>query len=233
MRLSTVFTLGTLSSLAFGPVLGQMLGPPSFDQSVSRISFKSVDVSPLRPWARQRTPMASDDELDRQISSNLQFIFHNMLNRRHFIVAPRPTDVVSEIAQILELEDRLDGMLTDGHRLTVDNAAPAKDFVERVGRLARRLHDGFTKYFREGYGSDCRLDLELSNDPAVQLAAFLTVSETISQELTERTEDYFLSSAPGAVSLNHYRNSSISALSSTLERIAKVVTRRLEAAKSR
>lgn len=209
------------------------MGPPSFDQTVARVSFDSVDLSPLRYWARERTPNASDDELDRRISANLRFIFYNMLNRNHFIVAPDPTDVISNIAKILELEDRLGGLLRDGHRLMAEDSTPARQLVRQIGGVAKQLHDHFTSYFTEGYGSDCELDLEVSDDPDVQLAAFLAASERISQQLVDRTDDYFLSPVPGSVSLNQYKSSSITALSATLERVSKVVVRRLDAAKSR
>ncbi len=210
-----------------------MMGPPSFDRSVAGISFDSIDLSPLRHWARKRTPSASDDELDRRISVNLQFIFHNMLNRNHFIVAPDPTDVIANIAKILALEDQLNGLLEDGRRMKAEDSGPAGQLVRQVGVLAKQLHDHFTSYFTEGYGSDCELDLEISDDPDVQLAAFLSASERISQQLVDRTGEYFLNSAPGSVSLSQFRSSSITALSTTLERVSEVVVRHLDAAKSR
>lgn len=210
-----------------------MIGPPSFDQSVARISFEGVDLSPLRPWARQRTPGLPDAELDRRISSNLQFIFHNLLNRRHFIVAPEPSDVITQITRILHLVDELNRLMEDGHRKISRDADPDKRLVEEIGQLAKRLHDCFTAYFTEGYDSAYQLDLRVSPDPTAQLLCFLSESEIIVRQLTDRTDDYFLSSAPASVSFEQYRSSSISVLSASLERLAELVTRRLESGAAR
>lgn len=233
MQLPTVVAFLTILLFAPGWIVGQMLGPPSFDQSVARISFESVDFSPLRPWARQHSPDVSDEELDHRISVNLQFIFHNMLNQRHFIVAPQPEDVIAQIAQILEIVDELNGLLTRGHRMVAAETGPSRQLVQEIRKLAKRLHDDFTLYFTEGYRSVYRLDLRMSRDPTAQLASFLSESEAIARQLTDRTDDFFLSSVPGSMSLAQYQGPSISVLSASLERLADAVAKQLEAREAR
>ena len=217
--------------IAPGLVRGQMSGFPSFDQSIAKASFESLDLNPLRPWARLRIPDVSDDELDRRLSANIRFIFHNMLNRRHFIVAPEPETVVVQIAEILRLVQELNGLV--GPRRTVaGERVRDRRLVEEVRRLARELHGEFTDYFTEGQSSSFEINLRVSRNPTAQLSFFMSASRKITRELTTRTDNFFLSSAPGAVSLEQYRSSSIGVLSAALERLAGEIAKRLEAAEA-
>lgn len=229
MRFLAGCILCLVTLCAAGTASARTAGIPSFDQSLARISFESVDLSPLRPWAHQRVPELPDDELDQRISANIRFICHNLLNRRHFVVAPDPGEVVAQVVQILELLDRLNGLLEDGRSMELRKPETRQDFVKEVGTVAKRLHDLFTAYFTEGYGSAYRFNLRVSSDPVAQLRNFIAESEAIVGQLTDRTEKFFLNAAPGAVSLEQYRSSSIGVLLRSLRRLADIVARRLEA----
>ncbi len=201
----------------------------AFERSLREIACDALDLARLREQARMRSPSAADKEIDLLIERNLRFIYHNKLNRQRFLVAPDPQSVVDRIVVVLELNGRLGGLVSDGRRLfgREDPGLSADELVEEVGSAARELKRAFAGYFLEGHSSSYSVQVPLSRDTSTQLAYFLIQSGQITNELSQRLDDYFFNSSPQAVSLAQYRNSSVGTLADSLQRLSDLVGKRL------
>jgi hypothetical protein len=201
----------------------------AFERSLHEISVASLDVERLRERVRLRSPAANESQIDRLIERNLHFIYRNKLNRQRFLVAPDPQSVVDRIVVVLELNQRIGTLILDGRRLigTEDPGPPADMLVREVGSAARELKRAFGGYFLEGHSSSYSLELPVSRDVPTQMAHFLIQSGRITNELTQRLDDYFFTSLPQAVSLETYRSTSVATLADSLQRLSDLVGKRL------
>lgn len=199
----------------------------NYERSLYATSFDQVDWSSLTAIAGSRAE--SEVELQQLCERNLKYIYHHKLNRRRFLVAPKPQVVVDRIVGILEASERLTGLLLRARGLLSRDALSADNrlLVQQVGRTARELRSQFTDYFLESHASAHTFQVPRSGDPAAQFSAFLLQSHRINLELSRRLDDYFFDGSPGAIRLDQMQSSNISALAESLEVLAGVVNRSL------
>jgi hypothetical protein len=178
------------------------------------------------PELRRRQNSLSDRELDQVVQRNLRYIFFNRINRSHFLVAPAPRKVITQIDLILQLNQKLKGVLHRGRLLMAQDYSRRElfDLLDEVNLLARDLK---SEFFVEGHASKYSLLFSDSRDCAVQLAHFLVQSSKISVELNRGFEQYFFGASPGAISLNEYGENSIGTLIESLEMLSNKSARKL------
>jgi len=201
----------------------------TYERSLKRVSFESVDLAPLTSELRRRQNTLSDRELDQVVQRNLRYIFFNRINRSHFLVAPAPRKVITQIDLILQLNQKLKGVLHRGRLLMAQDYSRRELFalLDEVNLLARDLKSEFFEFFVEGHASKYSLLFSDSRDCAVQLAHFLVQSSKISIELNRGFEQYFFGASPGAISLNEYGENSIGTLIESLEMLSNKSARKL------
>ncbi|HUV13089.1 MAG TPA: hypothetical protein VMY18_05560 [Acidobacteriota bacterium] len=194
----------------------------TYERSLKLVSFESVDLAPLTSELRRRQDALSDRELDQVVQRNLRYIFYNRINRSHFLVAPAPNKVITQIDMILQLNQKLKGVLQRGRLLMSQDYSRSELFalLDEVNLLAKDLKSEFFEFFVEGHASKYSLLFSDSRDCAVQFAHFLVQSSKISVELNRGFETYFFGASPGAISLNEYGENSIGTLIESLETLS-------------
>jgi hypothetical protein len=199
----------------------------SYERSLYATSFDQVDWSSLTALAGDREQ--GNGEVQLLCERNLKYIFHHKLNRRQFLVAPRPQVVVDRIVSIMEASQRLTQMLTRA-RTFLANPPPREDsriVVQEVGRVARDIRSQFNSFFLESHAGSYSFQVPRSGDPSAQFTSFLLQSQVINRELTQRLDDYFFDDSPGSVRLEQMQAGNISALAESLEVLAGAVNRNL------
>lgn len=206
--------------------------PSTYEQSLEFVSFESVDLAPLTSELRQRQGSLSESQLQDLVERNLRHIFYNRINRIHFLVAPTPEKVITQIKLILSLNERLRNTLRRGRFLLAEGASVTDQYavLDKVKVLAKELKSKFSEFFVEGHTSRYSLLFSDSRDLSVQFAHFLIQSNSISVELNKRFEQYFFGASPGAVSLNQYEEDSIGTLIESLEMLSNTHARRISSA---
>lgn len=200
-----------------------------FERSLVRITFDQVDLAGLSREASRRGHGDSDEAAWRICERNLTYVYHHKLNRQRFLVAPRPQDVADQIAAILQKEDRLNQLIREGRELRGDHwdGGRWRTLVSEIEQTARELKSLFSAYFVEAHSAEYSFRVPTSTDPLEHQAVFLGESRRISNLLGTQLDDYFLSSSPGAVDISHFRGSSILTLATSMERLARLVSRRM------
>jgi hypothetical protein len=167
--------------------------------------------------------------MDGVIQRNLQYIFHNRINRNHFLVAPDPDYLIAQIDAILQSRNKLDQVLREGRVLLGQEYSRSQllSIVDEIGALAKNIKAAFFKTFVEGHVSRYSVLYPVTDDPAAQFAYFLVQSQRISLELDHQFEKYFFAVSPGAVNLNDYEGNSIGTLLESLEELSSGVGKRL------
>jgi hypothetical protein len=222
---------GVLAFLMIGLMTSPSNGWSSshYERSLKSVSFESVDLAPLTVELKRRNESLSETELDELVQRNLRYIFYNRINRSHFLVAPAPEKVITQIDQILKLNGKLEGVLHEGRLLMSQDYSRSElsALMDDVSFLAREMKSEFFEFFVEGHVSEYSLLISDSRDSAVQLAHFLVQSNKISVELSRGFDEYFFGASPGAISLNEYEKSSIGTLIESLERLSIAYARRI------
>jgi len=216
-------------------LLGLIISPAhaiassTYERSLKLVSFESVDVAPLTSELRRRQDALSDRELDQAVQRNLRYIFYNRINRSHFLVAPSPKKVITQIDLILQLNQKLKGVIQRGRLLMGKDYSRGEVFAlfDEVNLLAKDMKSEFFRFFVEGHASKYSLLFSDSSDCAVQFAHFLVQSSQISFELNRGFEAYFFGASPGAISLNEYEQNSIGTLIESLETLSNKSARKI------
>ena len=197
----------------------------AFEKSVSSVSFESIDFSALRPYQQDRSPNTSEAQFEAVVRRNLQFIYHNKLNRQRFLIAPEPQTVVDQISAILQANYRLNQLIRTAP--SSNPSASVGALLEEIRHSTKALKALFNDYFVEGYSSTYVLRLSNSSDRPTLWALYLLESRKICGQLNSRLPEYFLNSAPEAISLRQIRSSSINTLVDALLMLTDSVSKKI------
>lgn len=226
---SAILRLGVLGFLAC-PISATSISEAElqYERSLHAVSFENVDWTSLCAVAAVRLDRRDDPAP--LLERNLKYIFHHKLNRRRFLVAPKPQAVVDRIVSIMEANRRIAELLNHARTMLsgpVDRSE-SRDLVRDVGRMAKDLKSQFNGYFVESHAAAHSFMVPKSQDPATQFSAFLLESQAINRELSQRLDNYFFDDAPGAVHLDQMKTGTIAALAESLEVLAASVNRSLQ-----
>jgi len=200
-----------------------------FDRSLFKAAFETVDWSAAREQVRLHFEGVSAEEADQLLQKNLRFIFFNKLNRSHFVVAPRPQAVVERMTRIFEISEQISDLIGQAGSLPAQSPAGLRArLLLSIVKASRDLKEEFDGFFMEGHSTVYSLSIPRERSMTVQWAAFLGQAQELDVQLKESLREYFLSPAPGAISLKQFRESSIKTLLDALAVLSESVRKRLD-----
>lgn len=213
------------------PVQPQSLS--RFDRSFARLSLENVDFSPLAQEARKRELDIEENELERLVYSNFQFVLHNKLNRRSFLVVPEPDHLILKICELFQLNDRLESLIARGQFLTARELSQRRvvPLIHEIEETAHRFKKTFGQYFVDSKQTSMVIPLASLRKGSDQFLHFLLHVEKIQRELARELTEYFLSPAPGRVSVADYQDHSLGVLAESIRQVSQWTRKELKSKK--
>lgn len=213
-----------LALLFFSPVLSALSGQEFGDKRREAVEFSlhEVDFTLLVNQARSRDLGLSDEELERLVGSNFQFIFFNRLNTTNFVTTPPPKNVLEKMVNILQLSRELEKAVGEGRKLvmTANSDKKRKTLVRNVRGSAKRLGKMFGEYFLDIRPSPHQISLRRYDSRDVQFTHYLIQLDRLERLLRQELDHYFFNPAPGVVDLSEYYDLSIGTLSKSIIKLS-------------
>jgi hypothetical protein len=202
----------------------------NFEKSLAHISFEDLDTSELRPEVRSLKNFLLPNDEDGLIERNIRYIFYQKLNRARFLIAPKPQDVIEQIAKVLGNNRKLRLLVERGRLLASDSGSSEemRSVVVEMGLEAKNLRKGFLDYFIECHSSSYSLKFSKTSEPLPQFVSFLTQADQITAQLSEVLGRYFFDHTPGAVVWTDFEETSVSTLVEALSELSEVARRRIK-----
>ena len=190
------------------------------------LDWENVDYGTLTEKVRGRGVAETDADLERLFSFNMRFVYSNKYRRDRFLVDPGPQQFVETIILILELNERLDGLIVEGRKLVAAQQSPesrkrGKRLVRDISEIAKELKEVFTENFLELHGSTVEVAF-VRRKGVEALKFYLIQAGRINRMLTDRLNEYFFGTAPGAVSVPDYKKATVNVLAQALIKLGEL-----------
>lgn len=195
-------------------------------ETLPDLAWDDFDYSVLAEKLRVRGVVDSDAELEKLFNFNMRFVYSNKYRREQFLVDPGPQRFVQTILRILELNEQLDGLIVEGRRLTAgmekrEVRKKGRKLVRDISEIAREIKDVFSENFFELHGSTVQVAF-VKKRGVEALQFYLVQANRINLLLTERLNEYFFGTAPGAVSVPDYQKATVNVLAQALIKLGEL-----------
>ncbi len=195
----------------------------------SRLDFDGVDFSNLYTEAKAIKPELPEPAIQDLVEKNVQFIFHNKLNRSSFLAVPHPGHIVKKIEQVLVQRRRLRNLVNHGKDLAgVDSSRQERSrLVRDVGKSAQTISKVFGEYFKESSSATFSMEVARSISGDLEFKRFLNMSEDISGLIDREVDSYFFRGGAAVVDVASFNSYSVRTLSDSLHQLSRLTVKRL------
>lgn len=188
------------------------------------LRFERADFESLAEEVRKRK-LVDEGRLDVFVRRNFNFVFFNKL-KPDLLVSPQPRDVAAAVTEILKQHRQLQRVLAEGRRALVE--APegpcrrtlGKGLADQLNDQAKRIKQLFSRHFVEIRKGSFRIIVP-GPDQKDGWAQLILEARRIDRALTRALDEYFFSSVPGAISVDHLRAASVPVLLESMIRLTQ------------
>ena len=188
------------------------------------LRFERADFGSLAETVCKRK-LVDESRVDAFVRRSFHFVFFNKV-RPDLLVPPQPRDVAATVTEILQRHHQLQGVIAEGQRALEEASEGSgrrvleKRLADQLNNQAKRLKQLFSRHFVEIRKGSFRITLP-NSDQQDSLAGLISEARRIDRALTRALDEYFFSSVPGAISIEHLRKASVPVLLESMIRLTR------------